>query len=749
MNFNKACTLEDFEDPGLVAVMREVCAYKDPGLPGFPKGSEHRKDWEVAMAVRTFRELGALRPDATLLGVAAGMEDTVFYLTRHCRQVFSTDRYLSPGEWGPTAPVSMLIDPTGMAPADFDASRLVCQHMDARLLRYPDEFFDGVFSSSSIEHVGGMDDVANAAYEMGRVLKPGGILSLSTEIRLSGPPDGIGWPGSTLVFPPEHLRRYIIEASGLEPVDDLDLHVSDETRAGWHSLTEVLADRAAPPEPGGEPVPDYARWEFPHIVLHHLEHEFTSVHLALRKPHGPPPTANRWAAPTARTVASVRQWDHQLLAAANPLAAAPAPPAAAPPSPAQSGAETPAAGEPSATASPSPAVADVIARLGGHRGAADRIARRLRRLAQVQGALAEIGRLQAEARAHLESLRAREAAARARGASAHRLAGPGGAVGAGERLHWTSVTLAPRDGVTATMVVDPHLGDPRAAGLPLDEAVVEAALDLVAPGRALVDVDAGTGQLSLPVAAAGGRVTAVVAVAAHAALLRASAARNGFTALRVVEAATGRDPSTAAAGPPAAATVALDELLVELRVGDIDLVRVDAGGAALETLQGMAGLLSRPDAPPVLVVADAAALAARDATPAEVLGLLEDAGYTAHLMAPQRLVAVQAADPQPQTAASYLAFRSPPPGLARWEVEPSLTSAEWVSRAVADCAVPDARHRAHMATALAGAGADVLAHASVVAALERLRADPDDQVRAAAAWSASGGGPTEPSEERP
>ena len=43
-------------------------------------------------------------------------------------------------------------------------------------LRYPDDTFDGIFSSGSIEHFGDLQDVANAAYEMGRVLKPGGVL---------------------------------------------------------------------------------------------------------------------------------------------------------------------------------------------------------------------------------------------------------------------------------------------------------------------------------------------------------------------------------------------------------------------------------------------------------------------------------------------------------------------------------------------------------------------------------------------
>src|SRR2546429_4906475 len=40
-----------------------------------------------------------LRPDASILGVAAGMEDTMYYLSRHVREVMVVDRYAQPGMW--------------------------------------------------------------------------------------------------------------------------------------------------------------------------------------------------------------------------------------------------------------------------------------------------------------------------------------------------------------------------------------------------------------------------------------------------------------------------------------------------------------------------------------------------------------------------------------------------------------------------------------------------------------------------
>src|SRR5437762_2182021 len=110
--FNKLCELEDFEHPELVDVIREVSSHKLSWFTeSFPRGSEYRKDWEIAMAVRALGHFGALRPDATLLGVAVGTEDTLFYLTRRVRQLFATDRYYGAGDWGTVAPGLMLVEP--------------------------------------------------------------------------------------------------------------------------------------------------------------------------------------------------------------------------------------------------------------------------------------------------------------------------------------------------------------------------------------------------------------------------------------------------------------------------------------------------------------------------------------------------------------------------------------------------------------------------------------------------------------
>lgn len=97
----------------------------------------------------------------------------------------------------------------------------------------PDNTFDGIFSSGSIEHFGSWSSIADSAFEMGRVLKPGSVMTVSTEYCIGAPPGGEGWDGLRF-FSRERLLRYIVEASGLEP----DYPSSDN---GWAKPSAQLA----------------------------------------------------------------------------------------------------------------------------------------------------------------------------------------------------------------------------------------------------------------------------------------------------------------------------------------------------------------------------------------------------------------------------------------------------------------------------------------------------------------------------
>lgn len=282
MSLSKLCELEDFAGGATRDAIRAVFAHElDRFGPGFPTGVEYRKHWEVAMTARTLQETGVLHREAKVLGVGAGNEPSVFWLTNHVRQVFATDLYLAGEDWEMSANRHMLTDPGRYWPAAWEPQRLVVQHMDALDLRYPDETFDAVFSASSIEHFGDLDDVLRSLREVRRVLRPGGVASVSTEYRLEGPPPGLP---NILLFDREQLDG-LVAGAGLELVEPLDLSLSDATRATTRPFLDAAADVSAHVEANdGEILFHRLDWSaYPQLVLRQDERVWTSVHLALRR----------------------------------------------------------------------------------------------------------------------------------------------------------------------------------------------------------------------------------------------------------------------------------------------------------------------------------------------------------------------------------------------------------------------------------------------------------------------------------
>jgi hypothetical protein len=133
--------------------------------------------------------------------------------------------------------------------------------MDALELSFEKETFDFLFCLSSLEHFGGKKDKLRSLEEMNRVLKPGGVVALTTELilnRLSRRRD---------YFRIEDLKELIHESRFFldEP---LDLRIEEE----FANLPLAL------------PIEVYRT---PHVVLRNFNTIYTSLSLFLMKPEDP------------------------------------------------------------------------------------------------------------------------------------------------------------------------------------------------------------------------------------------------------------------------------------------------------------------------------------------------------------------------------------------------------------------------------------------------------------------------------
>jgi len=291
--YAKLCDRRDFDDPAVLARIQEIV----PGVE--PPAHLRRKLWEYAYLTLFLEDAGVLRDDAQVLSVGAGHEEVLFWLANRVGKVVATDIYGEGGFSEGEADASMLTDPSAFAPYPYPEERLEARWMDARALDFPDDTFDAVFTLSSIEHFGSERDVARAAREIGRVLKPGGVAFVVTECFVDRSPmnskllqTAIRW--GTLnrkmrkatplrravdVFTREELRIWIVRPSGLRLVQPLDLSLSPETRENvirWYGEGRFESDAEVPHlliQPQGSLGP-----------LHAGGAPFTSVALPLGKP---------------------------------------------------------------------------------------------------------------------------------------------------------------------------------------------------------------------------------------------------------------------------------------------------------------------------------------------------------------------------------------------------------------------------------------------------------------------------------
>jgi SAM-dependent methyltransferase len=278
LSLNKVCDLRDFRDSEFLKVATWAFGLAETKGGSWPVGREDRKHWEVVMATMAVLRYLPIKRRVRALGVGAGTEATSFILTRLFQEVVATDLYEDEGTWCQDSPGDMLSNPARYAGSvPFDIDRLSVKHMNATALDCEDASCDYVYSSSAIEHFGPEEQIAKSAFEIGRVLRPGGIASLSTEYRIYG---GSEWLDKyTYLFTKKAIEQLIIEPSGCERVDSPVWSVSVRT------MLSLTSQQRAQEQARRMTNRLQFQWnKYPHVVLYGRGQAWTSLQITMRKP---------------------------------------------------------------------------------------------------------------------------------------------------------------------------------------------------------------------------------------------------------------------------------------------------------------------------------------------------------------------------------------------------------------------------------------------------------------------------------
>lgn len=202
---SKICQEEDWDNSEWLEIAKDIGLETD-------KKKKHRKTWEFTHAVYGLKKLGLLMPDIVALGIGSGHEAILYYFANVFKLVIATDIY-SGDFTGNEADPGMLKNPEKYALIPYKKDNLIVNVMDGTKFTYGDNSFDLVFSFSSIEHFGSHKNATKTMKEITRVLKPGGVSVITTEVILNS------FQGESDFFTIPQLFSDLIVPSGLRLVD--------------------------------------------------------------------------------------------------------------------------------------------------------------------------------------------------------------------------------------------------------------------------------------------------------------------------------------------------------------------------------------------------------------------------------------------------------------------------------------------------------------------------------------------------
>lgn len=230
------------------------------------------------MRLKTFDDFGVVMPGALICGVGAGAEPTTFALADKGCIVFPVDRYLEVTARSGVTPASMMVRPGQYTRRPYARGSVVPVHSDPRALALPSNFFDGVYATAEIGRLGSLDALAASVEEIGRILKPGGIATVTVEFLLEGPNGAAGFDDDVLLMTPDLIQRYVVAPSGMALIDAPSFEISSQT----YDSRAVLQDFNS--TVGRHRTVEQKKNVHPNLVIFHDGFLFCPIHLTLRKP---------------------------------------------------------------------------------------------------------------------------------------------------------------------------------------------------------------------------------------------------------------------------------------------------------------------------------------------------------------------------------------------------------------------------------------------------------------------------------
>lgn len=199
------------------------------------------RQWEFASAFEGLRRAGVLHSESRGLTFGSGREPLIFPVANAISHLTVTDLYSASTRWTVARTDTPLDFVLSAAPKGFDSSRITVRALDMREIDLPEASVDFCYSISTFEHIGTDADFLRHLRGVARVLKPGGVYALTTELRLGNRTWAL--PGNHC-FQLDHIFQ-LFEDSGLTPDPVFDGRLTKIATNGANSRPDLIHYDAA------------------------------------------------------------------------------------------------------------------------------------------------------------------------------------------------------------------------------------------------------------------------------------------------------------------------------------------------------------------------------------------------------------------------------------------------------------------------------------------------------------------------
>lgn len=219
MQFSKSIDLDDFSANELTPYL-DAITHSEMALFGIenPPIVCDSLNWRAAMTLYSFDAHRIIEQGKTFAQIGTISDHVIDFLRNKGAVVFPIHSY-SQCLTNPIATFVECIQKSSYCVANRShESNTIPVFSDPRALELPSNFFDGVYTSGIMETAGSLDAVEAIAAEIGRILKPGGIASICTLLRLEGPDQTQWFDNRCMLFTPSLIKEHLIKASGLNSI---------------------------------------------------------------------------------------------------------------------------------------------------------------------------------------------------------------------------------------------------------------------------------------------------------------------------------------------------------------------------------------------------------------------------------------------------------------------------------------------------------------------------------------------------